>query len=195
MNRFRTRTPAVGLALGAVAAAVALTGCSAGQVSQTATQHPAINGTEITRGDIDLRNIHLRAPQTSDFVRPGSEVELLFVAVNGSDATPDRLVEVTSEVGDVELVGDLRLPAGGTLIVGTPDGQPSPLDATERADTAEAQVTLKQPITNGLNYSFTFTFERAGDLEIQVPISAGDTARRPVEGAPAEGGAHSGGGH
>ena len=165
-----------------MAAALVLSGCSAGQISQTASQQPAINGSLAWVGDpssgIALRNVHLRVNQTSDYVRPGSDVELLFVAVNESAQNGDRLVSITSSVGPVRLTGDLRVPAGGTLVVGTPDGTPSPLDATEAADTAQAAVQLTQPISNGLNYPFTFTFERAGQKELVVPISAGEAPRR-----------------
>jgi copper(I)-binding protein len=155
-----------------------LAGCSAGQVAQTAVQQPAVNGTAATVGNIDLRNVHLRAPQTSDYIRPGADVELLFVAANGSAAAGDRLVSISSDVGTVSLVGDTKVPPGGTLVVGTPDLQPSPLDATEAADTAEAAVALAKPISNGLTYAFTFKFENAGEKTVEVPISAGEAPRR-----------------
>ena len=44
--------------------AVVLSGCSAGQVSQTAVQEPAVNGTSANIGEIAVRNAHLRATQT-----------------------------------------------------------------------------------------------------------------------------------
>jgi copper(I)-binding protein len=179
---FESRTSAAALAACGLSAVIALSGCSAGQIAQTASQQPAVNGTLAWVGDpttgVALRNLHVRAPQTGDYVRPGSDAELLFVAVNESVEKPDRLVSVTSNIGTVNLTGDLRVPAGGTLIVGTPDGTPSALDATEGADTAEATVALTQPISNGLNYPFTFTFERSGQKEVVVPISAGESPRR-----------------
>lgn len=182
MTLFQSRTTAVAVAACGLSAVLALSGCGAGQISQTATQQPAVNGTLTWVGDpatgIALRNVHLRAAQTGDYVRPGGDVELLFVAINESAGEPDRLVSVTSPVGTVSLTGDLRVPAGGTLVVGTPDGAPSPLDATEGASTVEAAVQLTQPISNGLNYPFTFTFERSGQKEIVVPISAGEAPRR-----------------
>jgi hypothetical protein len=161
-----------------LAAVVTLAGCSAGQVAQTSQQQPAINGTGATVGNIDLRNIHLRAVQDSAYVQPGADVELLFVAANGSAANGDRLVSITSDVGSVALVGDTRVLPGGTLVVGTPDFQPSPLGATEGAGTAEAAVALTKPISNGLTYPFTFTFENAGQQTVEVPIAAGEGSRR-----------------
>jgi copper(I)-binding protein len=191
---FVTRTSAATLAACGLTAALTLTGCGAGQITQTSTQHPAVNGNNAWVGNpttgIALRNLHLRATQTSDYVKPGATVELLFVAVNESVEQPDRLVSITSPVGTVDLTGDLKLPVAGTLVVGTPDGQPSPLDATEAADTAEAAVTLTQPISNGLTYPFTFTFERSGQKEVQVPISAGEAPRR--EAGPSGGSSDSG---
>jgi hypothetical protein len=189
VNRQRSRafTVTSGLSACGLAAAVVLTGCSAGQVSQTAIQEPAVNGTNAVAGDpvtgVALRNVHLRAPQTSDYVRPGSKADLLFLAVNESPAEPDRLMSITSEIGTVTVAGNPTLAPGGTLVVGTPDGQPSPLDATEGADTVEAAVTLTTPISNGLTYDFTFTFQRSGEATVAVPISAGEAPRRDTEGA------------
>ena len=108
MNRFKSRSSAVTVALAAcgLAVAAALSGCSAGQVAQTATQQAAVNGTAATVGNITLRNVHLRAAQTSDYVQPGSEVELLFVASNESPDTADKLTSITSDFGTVTLSGD-----------------------------------------------------------------------------------------
>lgn len=197
MTLSKTRTSAVALAACGLSAAIALSGCSAGQISQSASQQPAVNGTLAWVGDptsgIALRNVHLRAPQTSDYVRPGSDAELLFIAVNESAEKDDRLVSITSSVGTVRLTGNLTVPAGGTLVVGTPDGAPSALDATEGANTVEASVQLTEPISNGLNYPFTFTFERSGQRELNVPISAGETPRREAAveaGSEADTGGH-----
>lgn len=182
MNRFSPRSSTVTAALAACALAVGLTGCSAGQISQTATQQAAVNGTAATLGNVALRNVHLRAPQSSDYVQPGSEVELLFVASNESPDQPDKLVSITSDVGSVTLSGDTSLPANDVLVVGEPDGQIAPLEAAETADAAKATVDLSKPITNGLTYDFTFTFQNAGETTVGVPISAGESPRRDAPG-------------
>ncbi|MGD9621790.1 MAG: hypothetical protein AB7G47_18620 [Mycolicibacterium sp.] len=201
MNPFKRRANTRGrpipfaVATCGLAVGVLLSGCGAGQVSQTATQEPAINGTSGRAGEIALRNVHLRATQTSDYVEPGRDVELLFVAANDSPDVDDKLVSISSDVGKVSLTGDTALPATGVLVVGTPDGQPTPLESIEVADSAEATVELSKPITNGLTYDFTFTFEKAGKTTVSVPISAGEAPRR--DAIPGDGGSsdHSGGGH
>ncbi|WP_159228659.1 hypothetical protein [Mycolicibacterium vanbaalenii] len=203
MNPFKRRTRAPGrtvpvaLATCGLAAAAALSGCSAGQVSQTATQEAAINGTSGLAGDIALRNIHMYAVQTTDYIEPGTDVDLIFVAANTSPDVGDELVSITTDVGEVTLQGNTSVPVNGVLVVGTPDGQPSPLESVEPADTAQATVELSKPVTNGLTYDFTFTFEKAGETTVAVPISAGEAPHRDSgeSGGGESGGGHSGGGH
>lgn len=80
-------------------AVTALVGCGAGQVSQVATQEPAVNGTSGSVENILLRNVHLQAVQTGDALRPGSDVDLIFTATNQSPDVDDRLLRITSDVG------------------------------------------------------------------------------------------------
>jgi copper(I)-binding protein len=179
VNRFQSRSYATpGLAACALAAALALGGCSAGQVAQTATQEPAVNGTLATVGPIALRNVHLRATQSTDYVQPGRDVELLFVAVNTSPDVDDKLLSVSSDIGTVSLSGDTTVPANGVLVVGEPDGQIAPLEAAEKANAVQAKIALSKPISNGLTYNFTFDFDKAGETKVAVPISAGEQPRR-----------------
>jgi copper(I)-binding protein len=179
VDRFKPRTSA--LAACVLAAAVALSGCGAGQVSQMATQEPAVNGTNGNVGTIALRNIHLRAVQTTDYVRPGRDVELIFTAVNNSPDVNDKLVSITSDIGKVSLSGDTSVPADGVLVVGQPDGQTAALESAEATEGAKAAVALSKPITNGLTYNFKFTFEKSGETTVTVPISAGEAPRRVEE--------------
>lgn len=181
MNRFEislpSRVPApvervVAVGLVALLAAL-LSGCGAGQISQMATQEPAVNGNKVTINNVALRDIRMQAVQTGDFLQPGRTVDLVAVAVNQSPDISDRLVGITSDIGTVTVGGDARLPAGGMLFIGTPEGQyvaPGPLNSNTAA---RATVTLAKPITNGLTYNFTFNFEKAGQASVQVPISAG----------------------
>lgn len=196
MNPLKRRSSViVAMATCGLAASMVLSGCSAGQVSQTATQEPAVNGTSGKAGVIALRNVHIRADQTSDYIRPGEEAQLIFVAANDSADVNDKLVSITTDIGTVALTGGGDLPANGVLVVGSPDGQETALSAVEPADAAEATLELSKPITNGLTYDFTFTFEKAGDTTVAVPVSAGEAPRRD-EAAETEGGeSHSGGGH
>jgi hypothetical protein len=173
------RAPAtrVGLAVGGLLVATALAGCGAGQISQTATQEPAVNGTSGTVNNITLRNVHIQAVQAGDALEPGSAVPLMFVASNLSPDSPDQLLGITSDVGSVAVSGNAAVPPGGVLVVGAADGV-TPLGSVENADAANASVSLTKPIRNGLTYNFTFTFAKAGDTTLSVPISAGGSPRQ-----------------
>jgi hypothetical protein len=158
--------------------AAVLSGCGAGQISQTATQEPAVNGNKVTFNNVALRDIRMQAVQTGDFLQPGRTVDLVLVAINQSPDVPDRLLGVTSDIGTVTIGGDARLPAGGMLFIGTPEGEkvaPGPIGSN---NAAKATVTLAKPITNGLTYNFTFDFEKAGQASVMVPISAGLTPQQ-----------------
>ncbi|OBB97371.1 hypothetical protein [Mycobacterium sp. 852002-40037_SCH5390672] len=176
MNRFKIRLGLPALTLAGVMAVLAalLSGCGAGQVSQMAVQEPAINGNKVTFNNVALRDIRIQANQTGDYLQPGRTVDLVLVAVNQSPNSPDRLVGITSDIGTVTVSGDARLPAGGSLFIGTPEGEkvaPGPVGSNTAA--AKATVDLTKPISNGLTYNFTFTFEKAGQATVAVPIAAG----------------------
>lgn len=178
MNRFKTslavRLPARAALVGVAALiAAVLTGCGAGQISQMATQEPAVNGNKVSFNNVALRDVRIQATQTGDFLRPGKTVDLVLVAVNQSPDVADRLLGITTDIGTVTVNGDTHLPPSGMLFIGTPEGQnaaPGPLNSNSAA---KASVSLTKPITNGLSYNFTFTFEKAGQASVLVPISAG----------------------
>ena len=170
-NRLRAATA------GLAACGLILTGCGTGQISQTAGQESAVNGSSANIGEISLRNVHLQAVQRSDFLQPGTAVELMFVVGNNSPDVDDKLLAVASDVGQVKLTGDGSVPARGALIVGSPDGQDE-VTPMGSATATTAEVTLSKPITNGLTYNFTFDFEKAGRTSVAVPISAGESPRR-----------------
>lgn len=179
MNRSTTRLSAAAASL--AACGLIVTGCGTGQITQTSSQESAVNGTSANVGNIALRNVHLQAVQTSDFLKPGTPVELMFVASNESPDVNDKLLRITSAVGPVEFTGDGSLPAGSALVVGSPDGQTAftPMGTPMGSTTpATAEVTLSSPITNGLTYDFVFEFEEAGKATVAVPISAGEAPRR-----------------
>jgi copper(I)-binding protein len=164
------------LAAGGLIGAVALAGCSAGQLSQTASQESAVDGNSAVINNVALRNVRIQAQQNSDFLRPGATVDLVLVVVNQSPDVTDKLVGISTDIGTVTVTGDPTLPVGGTLFVGTPNGMKKKAAdtaaAVETAEAVKATVSLSKPITNGPNYNFTFNFEKAGSVSLAVPISA-----------------------
>jgi copper(I)-binding protein len=170
----------------AAAGAVALAGCGAGQVSQTAMQESAVDGNAAEINNVALRNVRIQALQTGAFLRPGATVDLTLVVVNQSPDATDKLVGITTDIGKVTVTGNPTLPAGGVLFIGSPNGQnKKAVEAVEDADSVKATVALAKPITNGLNYNFTFDFEKAGSVTVAVPVSAPEGPRNNEPPAPA----------
>ncbi len=112
-HSLRYATAAVGIAL-------ALAGCGAGQISQTAGMEPAVNGGEGDVGPIAVRDIQLAYPPQGVY-EPGSTAVVLGTLVN-SALTDDELVSITSPAGQVTITGDKSLPAGRSLILEMPAG-------------------------------------------------------------------------
>lgn len=177
-----TRRVATAVAL-AAAAAISLSACSAGQITQTATQVAAVNGNYANQGEISLRNVHILYPDSEEYsIEPGGKAALQFTAVNNSEQKADRLTKITTDAaGSVTIAGEV----GGRVI----DPQTS-LGAGVRAATVlddpadPTQLILvelndiNEGVYPGLTVPITFSFERAGDIVVRVPIDAGSKTER-----------------
>ncbi len=94
-------------------------------------------------------------------------MELIFVAANDVRRTcADKLVSITSDIGTVTLPATARCRQPVCWRSATPDGQRQRWQSVERRRLRRGQVELTKPITNGLTYDFTFTFEQAGDTTV-----------------------------
>ena len=131
MNRFDYRDSkprsslVAALAAAGLIGALALAGCSAGQLSQTASQESAVDGNSAVINNVALRNVRIQAQQNSDFLRPGATVDLVLVVVNQSPDVTDKLVGISTDIGKVTVTGDPTLvpsTANCTAPVGAPNG-------------------------------------------------------------------------
>lgn len=168
----------------ALVAATALAACGTGQISQTADQASAVNGSSVNVGHLALRDVNIQASQSGDALKPGETVDLVFVVSNQSTETGDELTAIETPVGKVApLTGSKTVPVGGVLVVSPPAGPDMPtapaakaLPEVAKANTASATLTLNEPISNGLTYDFTFVFKNAGSVHLAVPVSASPNA-------------------
>jgi copper(I)-binding protein len=96
-----------------VGIALALVGCSAGQIAQTAGMEPAVNGGIGQAGSIAVRDVQLAYPEGGVF-KKGEDAVVRGTIVN-SGRSDDQLLQVTSSVGTAVVSGDRVLFAGKTL--------------------------------------------------------------------------------
>jgi copper(I)-binding protein len=106
------------IAVGLVALGVA--GCGSGQVTQTDSMEPAVNGNKGDVGALALRNVAIAYPDSGAYDK-GADAPLLLTIVN-TGGTDDELTAVsTPAAGTVEITGDKTLPARTALQAVAPD--------------------------------------------------------------------------
>lgn len=202
-----TRRVATAVAL-AAGAALALSACGAGQVTQTSDQVAAINGVDATAGSIAVRNAHIIFPESEEYsIEPGGTALLGFTIVNLDGYTPDTLTGITTDFADsVTGAEGLEIPALGSIAAGlTPEEaelaesvDESPRPANPEGDTPITPVPetveivgISEGVRPGLTVPMTFSFAEAGDVTLSVPVDAGpELPRDESELSPIVGEAH-----
>ena len=190
-----TRRVATALAL-AAGAVLTLSACGAGQISQTATQVAAINGNSGDVGQIALRNVHVIYPNSEEYsLEPGGKAALGFSIVNLDPYTEDTLTGISTDFAAAATgAEDVTIPPGRSVVAGLPPAQaaeaeelvidesPKPAGDEEEPDTSvpvAVELTgLKEGVRPGLTIPVTFTFAKAGDVTIRVPVDAGPMLER-----------------
>ncbi|NRN66138.1 Lipoprotein lpqE [Kibdelosporangium sp. 4NS15] len=155
-HSLRFATAAVGIAL-------ALAGCGAGQISQTAGMEAAVNGGQGNVGSIAVRDVQLAYPPRGVY-QAGSDAVLIGTIVN-SGQTDDELISITSPAGQVRISGDRNLPAGRSLIFEAPAGGVA----------ATPSSTSSAPTTTGSS--------TPGSATSGVPTSGSVTSGSPTSGS------------
>lgn len=151
MRRLTTRLSLVGVALASTA------GCAAGQISQTADSISTVDGAHGSVGEIDLRDVAFAAPDENGW-SAGDDVRLEFSAVNSDPVEPDALVSVTSPLfdGDSGSALPVEIPASGSVDF--------------RTDALVELSGLSEQLYSSVRVDVTFSFERAGDVTVSVPV-------------------------
>ena len=147
---------------------VVLSACSAGQVTQTATQERDHTGAQAQVGDISIRHAELLSPRGGSYER-GDDAELQLAIVNGGDEA-DTLVSVDGEgFGSAEIESsdsgrsgsgssEIEIPARSAVFV---DGDGLTMTLTD----------LDEDLTTGQYLEVTLTFENAGEVTLPITVA------------------------
>jgi copper(I)-binding protein len=152
---------------------VALSACSAGQVTQTAGQMRDKVGAMAEVGEITLRAVEFAYPRGGVY-EDGDDAELRMAIINDSEEA-DALVDISGEgFGDVEIDDDtapgsgrpgstseIEIPGNGAVFV---DGEDISISLTD----------LDESLTTGQSLELTFTFENAGEVTVPVTVGTSD---------------------
>lgn len=171
-------TKAAAVAAFGIAIALGTSACGAGQISQTASMEPDVNGTLANIGQLQLRNVQILYPtsRASEIFGNGGPFELAFVINNTDPVNADKLTGITAPEGTVSIVQSADgtdIPAGQALRAGQPAGLLVPEGAQDAADQQRITVELSnagKTVAEGLTTPLTFHFERAGSITVRTPV-------------------------
>ncbi len=174
---------------------IALTACSAGQVTQTATQNRDKVGALAEAGDITLRQVLLEYPDGGSYAS-GDDVPLIMAIVNGSNEE-DTLTGIEGEAFDGVVVTGEATPS--PAVPNSPSAAPSSpaTPATPTTPSASSRVDIPVPggttvfiggddgvsvelaglteeLTTGQSVELTLTFERAGEITVPALVATPD---------------------
>ena len=162
---------------------VALTACSAGQVTQTATQERDKTGGMAQVGDLTLRQVALENPR-SGIYEDGDDAELRMTIVN-SGQEDDTLVGIEGEgFGDAEIRTSGASGASGASTGGGSDEIEIPADTTVFVGEDDGTITLTdlgESLTTGQYLELTLTFENAGEIDVRVTVANPEEAEERGE--------------
>ena len=173
---------------------VVLSACSAGQVTQTATQERDKTGAQAQVGDLSLRQAELLHPRGGTYEQgDDAGVRLAIVNAGGED---DTLVAVDGEgFAGAEIESGATASAGaGSTSSATATGSASrggaqeiviPAGSTVFIGDDESNVTLTdldEALNTGQFLQVTFTFEKAG--EVTLPLTVATPSESETRGEP-----------
>nr|WP_225957797.1 hypothetical protein [Amycolatopsis lexingtonensis] len=129
----------------ALGAALVLAGCGAGQITQTDSQQPAVNGTYAQVKTIVLRNAAVQYPTSGPGYPVGATPALTLTIVN-QGAQDDSLVSVTTEDGTQATIGGSKeVVAAHSLVVGPDDAVESTNEVQTSAPAAPSSSASSTP--------------------------------------------------
>lgn len=110
-----------------------------------------------------------------------------FMVIENHAAADDRLVSAASEVAERVELHTHKADASGTMkMIHVPEGFAIPANgshALERGGDHVMLLGLKRPLAQGDTFTVTLTFEKAGEVTVEVPV---DLERKAGHGAPAQ---------
>ena len=127
--------------------------------------------------DITIEDAYARAS------RPGAPTGAMFMTIVNAGQEDDRLIGVASNMAQrVELHTHIQDANGVMRMVEVEDGIAVPAHGSallQRGGDHVMFMGLNQPFVDGESFPVTLTFERAGEIVVQMPV---DSERQPKHG-------------
>ena len=174
------------LALVATGAALGLTACSAGQVTQTAEQVSAVNGVNADEDNIALRDVAV-------IIGKDGDASLKFTAANEEDQGKSvKLNSIEVDGQSAQVSASKTIKAGCNLVIDSEEN----IDKIEKhasgekcIETGTATISGAEDLYAGGHKAVTFKFN-SGKIKLDAPVAAytpeAGTLDRDDDGTPTE---------
>jgi copper(I)-binding protein len=141
-----------------IGAALVVSGCSAGQITQTDTQVPAVNGSMGTVKQIAVRDMQLAYPTGKRFYSRGDSASVIVTIANSGE-TSDKLTAVSSPQfsSGGQIVGDATIPAHHAITAKATTVSPLTTTATSTTSTSATATSTTGTSTTGTSTTGTST--------------------------------------
>ena len=134
--------------------------------------------TPLFAGDITVKDPYMRSST------PSSVTGAAFLVLMNAGSADDRLIAASSEIADrVELHTHKEDANGVMKMMEVEEGFVLPAEgmhALARGGDHIMFMGLKRPLEQGEEVTVTLTFEKAGDIEVTIPV---DRERKPDHGS------------
>ena len=147
----------LGPVVAVLVAALALSGCAAGQVSQTAMEVAAVDGASGTIGQLGILNALLATPTGAAYAK-GANAPLQLWVSNASVSSATLTSVSTPAASSVQIIGSADLPAN-SLVDFTGTGTKLTLEG------------LTSAVNYGQSIPITFAFSGGRSVTINVPVA------------------------
>jgi copper(I)-binding protein len=122
-----------------------------------------------TVGDLEISGAFTRA------TLPNAPVGGGYLTITNKGDADDRLVSVSSDVAGSTAVHEMKLEGDVMKMTELPDGLAIPAGASVSLAPGGHHIMfmdLTQAFTEGESIAVTLTFEKAGSVEVQLPVGA-----------------------
>jgi copper(I)-binding protein len=149
-------------------AALAVAGCSAGQLTQTANQKPAVPGANVNAGTIALRNLLVQYNGIGGY--PAGADAPLEVRIFNDGVAPVTLIAATSDqAAAITLVGGAAVTATPAPTSEPAAASPSPPASPAASPTGSPQATASPAASAGAPSPSAAAPPVASSLAIRIP--------------------------
>jgi hypothetical protein len=138
-----------------------------GAMDMGAMDAPA--GAPVTAGDLTIAGAFTRA------TLPNAPVGGAYLNITNNGAADDRLVSVSTPAAGVAQIHEMKMDGDVMKMNELPDGLVIPAGQTVKLEPGGYHLMLMNltgPLVEGQSIAVTLTFEKAGPVELQVPIGS-----------------------